>query len=202
MWEYRHTDELYHYGRKGMKWGQHIFGKIKDAIDNSKTKRAEAKAEKQKAEEERIKRNRPASQLSDSELRERKARLQLEKEYLDLQQQVARLTPQKTNEGRDFVSKFMKEAVQPSLVSAGKKLLENVFDTQVKKLTGTPNASDSAKRALDEATKDLRKLRDTETADRYRGYVSRGTITDAELQDEVLRTNRWKTVLGVPDKKD
>ena len=26
MWKYNHTDELYHYGRKGMKWGQDIFG--------------------------------------------------------------------------------------------------------------------------------------------------------------------------------
>ena len=26
MWQYQNTDELYHYGRVGMKWGQHIFG--------------------------------------------------------------------------------------------------------------------------------------------------------------------------------
>ena len=199
MWEYRHTDELYHYGRKGMKWGQHIFGKIKKAIDNSKAKRAEAKVEKQKAIEEQKKRNRPVSELSDSELRERKARLQLEKDYLDLQRQVAQFTPKKVNKGKEFVNKFMNEALQPALVDAGKKLLENVFDKSIEKYTGAKNAVEPAKTALEKATADLRKLRDNETARRYQGYVDRGGITDAELDYEGTVQGKWQKFLKDPN---
>lgn len=199
MWEYRHTDELYHYGRKGMKWGQHIFGKIKTAINNSKAKRAEAKAEKQKALEEQRKRNRPISELSDAELRERKARLQLEKDYLDLKKQVSQLNPQKVSKGKQFANKFMNEALQPALVDAGKKLLENVLDTSIKKLTGAKDASASAKSALEKATEDLRKMRDDEKAARYRGYVERGGMSDAEMNREAALSEKWRKFLPDPN---
>jgi hypothetical protein len=202
MWEYRHTDELYHYGRKGMKWGQHIFGKIKTAINNSKAKRAEAKAEKQKALEEQRKRNRPISELSDAELKERKARLQLEKDYLDLQSQVAKFTPAKVNKGKQFANKFMNEALQPALVDAGKKLLENVLNESVNKLTGSKDATKSAKTALEKATEDLRKMRDEQKAERYRGYVDRGGMTDAEMNREGELSEKWRKFLTDPNQQN
>ena len=44
MWQYNYTDELYHYGRKGMKWGEHIYGSPKkyqkalNSMDKESTK--------------------------------------------------------------------------------------------------------------------------------------------------------------------
>lgn len=136
MWEYRHTDELYHYGRKGMKWGQHIFGKVKKAIQNHRKEREAAKAEKARAAEELKKRNKSVHEMTDDELRQRKARLQLEKEYLSVKNEVDKLLPQKVNKGKELVNKFMKEAVTPTLVDAGKKFLQNAFDKAMKEKVG------------------------------------------------------------------
>ena len=36
MWQYNYTDELYHYGRKGMKWGEHIYGSPKKIPESFK----------------------------------------------------------------------------------------------------------------------------------------------------------------------
>ena len=43
MYYFNYKDELYHYGRKGMKWGENIFTKGLDALNN-KIKAADAKA--------------------------------------------------------------------------------------------------------------------------------------------------------------
>ena len=35
--QYESSDELYHYGRRGMKWGQHIFGRRNSPSSSSKS---------------------------------------------------------------------------------------------------------------------------------------------------------------------
>jgi len=42
MWEYNYPDELYHYGRKGMKWYQNIFTKQREKNEARQRQRAEA----------------------------------------------------------------------------------------------------------------------------------------------------------------
>ena len=91
--EYKYTDELYHYGRKGMKWGQHIFGKIKTVrVNRQRKKNLEkarvAKAEKAKAAAQRKKDldsgKIKAKNMTKEELTERINRLEMEKRYNDL----------------------------------------------------------------------------------------------------------------------
>lgn len=133
--------ELYHYGRKGMKWGQHIFAKVKTGaskvadgtkkvanktktgIDKAKTKHAAKKAEeeakKARAEAEETARKRAkitnSRKLTTDELNERIKRLELEQRYQDLVESTSDIS-----KGRTFVESVIE--------TSGKNLLTQVLN--------------------------------------------------------------------------
>lgn len=84
MWNYNHTDELYHYGVLGMKWGK---------------RRSEA--ELARARKSRAKND--AKTLSDDELRKRVNRLQLEQQY-------SKLTGTDVSKGKQYAKKILAAA--------------------------------------------------------------------------------------------
>ena len=120
MWEYNYYDgnELYHHGVKGMKWGVrrtpaqlgHDTGRIDlqktkkkvDAagtivnetrnINNTASKKAQKKAQKQKLSEAKI--------MSDQELRDRVKRLNMEQQYV-------RMSTEQMNAGRSNVNSVL-----------------------------------------------------------------------------------------------
>lgn len=106
-------EELMHYGRKGMKWYQNIYSKAKTSSEKRKEKKkAEAAAERQKRiDSGKIK----PKDMTDDELRARKARLQAEKDVKDLEKQT-----KVANKGAEFVKK--------AAMGPGKKIL---WDTSV-----------------------------------------------------------------------
>lgn len=124
MWEYNHTDELYHHGVKGMKWGvrrtkaqlghkvsrglKKTKKRIVDAIQNRKAKSAVKKEASKSARE-----------MTDAELREKANRLRLERDVLDLERQIANLSPKKVSAGEKFV-KTVGSTIGPALVNVGK----------------------------------------------------------------------------------
>lgn len=115
MWQYNHTDELYHYGRKGMRWYQNIFTKGKQAAANLKRKKAASDAQK---EEQRkadaaaaIERKRSAllKSRSASEIYENAnlfttQELQAIYSRLQLEANIRNLGPKEVNQGKQFLS--------------------------------------------------------------------------------------------------
>ena len=122
------NEELMHYGVLGMKWGVRRSrpssgasktglkkGKTNDSDDPKKTAKAESKPKK-----------RTVKDLSDDELRQRIARLDLEKRYKDL----AKSQVQPDSEGK----KFVKEVLTNSGKNIATQLTTYVMGTAVNKM--------------------------------------------------------------------
>ena len=71
------NDDLMHYGRLGMRWGQHIFGDEKRMTSAAATGKSRRRRPTKKFRNE-------VSGLSDDELRKRVNRLNLERQYSQL----------------------------------------------------------------------------------------------------------------------
>lgn len=129
---YVYSSELYHYGRKGMKWGQNIFGKKRSGAKGTvvakkkksildKAKEAKEAKKKAKAAAAEAERKRDPKNMTDAEIKRAIERKQLENKYREYY-------PEKVSRGRKFVSKFLDESLTPALISSGKKFLGDAFD--------------------------------------------------------------------------
>lgn len=107
-------DELYHYGRKGMKWYQNIFTSGKKARTNRKRRKALEKAretKKQKAVEaetvaakkERILKSRSAKELYDNAHLFTDQELQSAYNRLTLERNIKNLAPAEVSRGQQYV---------------------------------------------------------------------------------------------------
>lgn len=166
------NDELTHYGIKGQKWGirnyqnkdgsltpagRKRYGSFSDAIKKYKKKKqlkkareakaAKEAAAKQRAEDIKQGRVKPKDMTAD-ELLEAKKRLELERSYKQLFDQMN--PPDKVvSEGKSFAQKMWNEAVKPALVTSGKTLLTDALNKEVKKIVG-----DKADKAFEKLKKE------------------------------------------------
>ena len=113
--KYTENDELYHYGRKGMKWGQNIFGKVKTGASRVRKKISENNAHRKEVKRANRLRSKPLSKLTDAELKERISRLNMEKQAFDL---IKQTTPS-VQKGTKFMSSAG-EAFSQAIISASK----------------------------------------------------------------------------------
>lgn len=133
------SDELYHHGIKGMKWGirrtpaqlghdtsskkrksggaidvvkstAKKAGKaIGDRYTANKQKKAAEKEREKQIESQKQRRKKPLSEMTDDELKSELARLELEKRYKDT---LSSLEPKKVNKGKTFVSQVLENSAK------------------------------------------------------------------------------------------
>ena len=84
MWQYNYTDELYHYGVKGMKWGQKIFSKENATILTTSSKGMKSGKELVDSMPTSKRKRMDLSHMSDKEIQDRINRELKERQYNDL----------------------------------------------------------------------------------------------------------------------
>lgn len=119
------TEELAHYGVLGMKWGvrrtpEQLARARRKTKSSTKTKLAPKK-------ETSTAKRKSASEMSDDELNKAIRRLQLEKQYNDL-------NPKTVSAGKKFVNTVMSQVITPAAIEVGKQMTKEYMTELAKSL--------------------------------------------------------------------
>ena len=137
------NDELMHYGRKGMKWGEHIYGQVKTARTNRQRKKNLAKARKAKAEKYKTAEERQKA-LNSGKIKPKDMtdqELQSAINHMQLEQRYSQLNPKQVSLGKKYVKKVIDDVVVPSLTNTARQALEKELKKQLGLNVEDPNVS-------------------------------------------------------------
>lgn len=133
MWQYHRTDELYHHGVLGQRWGirryQNADGTLTPAgrrkAKKLATKYAEVTGKKLIVKKKSVDRNEPKSvkEMSDQELQRAINRIRLEQDYIRMT--TPQVPKKQLSVGQKFVKSVGKNVIAPAATDAGRTLLSN-----------------------------------------------------------------------------
>ena len=201
------SDYLMHYGHRGMKWGQHIFGDYQKHAGYAKTAAKEAKITKkqeQKTKKQAAKKEEPKTKriedLSDADLEKLLKRARMEDEY-------RRLQPKKVSMGKRLVNNvllpvFEQQAKNYLNAKIGQYVQKQISGSATKAKVETPKAKVETPKAKVETSAskkskmfDLSSLNDKDLNRRYKDLlIGKNRNSPFELMDamEELEKRRKK----------
>lgn len=150
MWQYQYTDELYHHGVLGMKWGvrryQNADGTLTPAGRRKAGKLARQYAKvtgkklivkKKTVQGNEKPRPKTISEMSDAELQAKINRINLEQNYA---RAIASQAPkQKVSKGRKFINTVKRQVIAPAAINAGRTVVTRLFTNALDKAVNSGN---------------------------------------------------------------
>lgn len=156
MWQYQNTDELYHHGVLGQRWGfrryQNADGTLTPAGRRRANKLAEQYAKvtgkklivkKKSVQGNEKQKPKAISEMSDQEIQAKINRMRLEDTYASMI--ASRAPKEKVSRGKKFVTNLKRNVITPALTDAGRTLLGNLIKKKGNDLIYGNNKSDPAK---------------------------------------------------------
>lgn len=122
------SGELHHWGIKGMKWGQRRYQNKDGSLTPAGRKRY---GDKGSDGSDARPKKKSLSEMSDDEIREMTNRMNLEKDYLTAQRNLASVTPQQVSVGKQFIEKYGDKLVDALIVRPGEKYISKALEKQL-----------------------------------------------------------------------
>lgn len=135
------NDELYHHGILGMRWGvRRTKSQLGYKTGNGRKRQGDDSDVDGKAvssgKSGGSNKSKSIANMTDDELRNHINRLQMERQYLDLEKQISAFTPQQVSRGKKFMKSMEKDVITPALKDAGKNLLTKFLNKKGAELLG------------------------------------------------------------------
>lgn len=193
MWQYQNTDELYHHGVPGQRWGFRRYQNPDGTLTPAGRRRANKLAKKyakvtgkklivKKKSVQGNEKPKPKtiSEMSDQEIQAKINRMRLEDTYASMI--ASRAPKEKVSRGKKFVSNLKRNVITPALTDAGRTLLVNFIKKKGNDLIYGNNKSDPAK----EYEKKVKKLELQSREWKAKNNIQRNK---KQYEDAIKRTN-------------
>ena len=215
MWSYDYSDELYHHGIKGQRWGIRRY----QNKDGTLTPAGKKRAAKLESDYEKVTGKKIGSstsqtsskksmkEMTDAELKARTDRMIAEKNYLEAEKNLKAVTPEHVSLGKKLVKEYGPTVIKTVWNDVGKKYVENKLGIEGPKMTESQklkqkaedlenakkiaNAEDFFKKR-EEKQAEARKAEESKTKQKtetYEGTVE-GSGTSSKKQSETRSQRR------------